>query len=162
MSGKDDNITMGFDRLNALFAWWGVPSSTGNGSIEVQMKRFQAFASDLQKAYGEAYSRQMEALFTANERLGSSVQELLRCRQPQDVLTAESNILAILLEGSSQQAKTWVELTQKVQDCCAAIACEAAEEVQKQVTGDTSTKPSAKAAQSPAKGADTSKHLAHA
>jgi hypothetical protein len=162
VSAKNDNITMGFDRLNALFAWWGVPSSTGNGNIDAPMKRFQSFASDLQRAYGEAYSRQMEALFTANERLGSSVQELLRCRQPQDVLAAESNILAILLEGSSQHAQTWVELTQKVQDCCAAIAREAAEEVHKQVNRDTSTKSSAKAAQSPAKSADAGRHLAHA
>lgn len=143
MNTKDSNITMGFDRLNALFAWWGVPSSNGNGNIETQMKRFQTFASDLQKTYGEAYSQHMQALFTVNERLAGSLQELMRCRQPQDVIAAESNILATLVEGASLQAKTWVELTQKVQDCCATMAHEAAAEVGRQAHEAMSSKPPA-------------------
>ena len=69
--------------------------------------------SDLQKAYGEAYSRQMEALFTANERLGSSVQELLRCRQPQDVLTAESNILAILMQSQLEGTENRIAVARR-------------------------------------------------
>ena len=160
MNAKDDNIMMGLDRLNALFAWWGVPTAGGNGNIDGQMKRFQVFASDLQRTYGEAYSHQMEALFTANQRLVSSLQELARCRQPQDVIAAESDILATLLEGAALQAKTWAELTQKVQDCCAAMARETASEVRKQPKDAAETKPTARPAQSPAR--DASKQPAHA
>lgn len=160
MSSKDENITMGLDRLNALFAWWGVPAANGNGQIDGQMKRFQAFTSDLQKTYSEAYSRQMSALFAANERIAGSLQEFLRCRQPQDVIAAESNVLATIMEGASLQAKTWVELTQKVQDCCTAMAREAADEIRQQATEGTGAKPPAKAAPSAAK--EPSKQLAHA
>jgi hypothetical protein len=42
MSAKDETITTGLDRLNATFAWWGVPGASGNGQLDGQMKRFQA------------------------------------------------------------------------------------------------------------------------
>lgn len=146
MSAKDENMTMGLDRVNALFAWWGVPAATANGGLDRQMKCCQVFASDLQKAYGDAYSRQMQALFATNERITGSLQEFLRCRQPQDVLATESQILATVLEGTSSQAQIWVELTQKVQECCAAMAREAAEELRQPATGDAGARPPAKPA----------------
>ena len=134
MNSKDENITTGLDRLNALFAWWGVPALNGNGQMDGQMKRFQAFTSDLQRTCSEAYSRQMNAILTANERIAGSLQEFLRCRQPHDVIAAESNVLATILEEASLQARTWADLTQKVQDCCAAMARETAEDVRKQAS----------------------------
>ena len=126
MAAKDGNITTGLNRLNALFTWWGVPNSYENGDIDTQMKRLQACASDLQKSYSDACGRQMQALFAANERLAGSLQELVRCRKPQDVIAAELNILATLLEGALVQTKAWVELTKKVQGCCAAMTRDAA------------------------------------
>jgi hypothetical protein len=120
-AAKDGNITTGLNRLNALFTWWGVSNSYRNGDIDTPMKRLQACASDLQKSYGDAYGRQMQALFAANERLAGSLQELVRCRKPRDVIAAELDILATLLEGALVQTKAWVELTKNVQDCCAAM-----------------------------------------
>jgi hypothetical protein len=32
-----------------LFTWWGIPNAAGNGGIDSQVKRLQAFAFDLQK-----------------------------------------------------------------------------------------------------------------
>ena len=125
VTAKDGNITTGLNRLNALFTWWGVPNSDGNGDIDTQMKRLQACASDLQKSYSDAYGRQMHALFAANERLAGSLQELVRCRNPRDIIAAELNILATLLEGALVQTKAWVELTKKVQGCCAAMTRDA-------------------------------------
>lgn len=159
MKVKDESITSGLDRLNALLVWWGIPNANGGENIGGQVKRFQVFTSNLQKAYGEAYSQQMEALLTANERLARSLQEFLHCRQPQEVIAAESSIFATFFEGASLQAKTWVDLTQKVQDCCAAMAREAAEEVHEHAREETSAKPSARPAQ--VSDSDTSKHLAH-
>jgi hypothetical protein len=160
MRANEGNIAMGLDRLNALFAWWGVPNAKEEGGIEKQMKRFQTFASDLQKTCGDAYGQQMQAFRTANDRLAQSFQELMHCRQPQDVIAAESNILATILEGASLQARTWVELTQKVQDCCAAMAREGAAEAGKQAFEVTSAKPAAGPAR-PAT-APTGKQPAHA
>ena len=105
MNAKIDGVTSGLDRLNALLVWWGIPNANWSANIEGQMKRFQVFASNLQKVYGDAYCNQMEALFTANERLARSFQEFLRCRQPNEVIAAESNILATVLEGASLQAR---------------------------------------------------------
>jgi hypothetical protein len=128
MNSKDNSAVMGLDRLNALFAWWGIPKSSGNGTIETQMKRFQTFAADLQKTFGDTYSQQMRTLFASNEQLGRSLQELVRCRKPQDLIAAESKILAIFFDGISRQAKSWIELTQKVEDCCATVTRQAAGE----------------------------------
>jgi hypothetical protein len=134
MSAKDGTEMMGLDRLNALFGWWRSPASNGNGNFEAQMKRFETFTSDLQKTYSEACSRQMQAAIAANERFVQSLQELMRCRRPEETIAAESNILAALLEGASLRAKTWAELTQKVADCCAALTRETVVEGEEQAT----------------------------
>ena len=136
MTAKDDIGAMGLDRLNALFAWWGIPDAGENGNVDGQMKRFQAFTSDLQKVYGEAYNRQMEAMFTANERIAKSLQAFLHCREARDVIAAESNVLATILEGASLQSRTWVEVTQKIQDCCASMARESADAAREHVADE--------------------------
>jgi hypothetical protein len=131
MDAKDNVLTTGIDRLNALTAWWGIPAA-GNGAVDRQMKRFQQFASDLQKTCADAYSGEMNALFSSNDHLGRSFQELLQCRRPQDVMAAESEILATLLEGATLQTRRWAELTQKLQECCAAMVREAAVDLRQQ------------------------------
>jgi hypothetical protein len=109
------------NRLNALLAWWGVTNTNGTEHGNGQMRRYQIFASNLQEAYGDAYSRQVEGLFVANQRLVISLQQFLRCRQPQEVIGVELGIWVAVLERASQQAKAWTDLTLKVQDCCAAL-----------------------------------------
>ena len=120
---------VGFDRVNAVFAWWGLSGADNTGKLDGQFKRFQAFTSDLQKAYGETCSAQMSTLLAANERVGRSLLEFVRCRRPQDVVAAESNVMAAILEETSLQTKTWLELSQKVQECCANMARESASEI---------------------------------
>jgi hypothetical protein len=53
---KDDNVTTDVTWSIPIFAWWGLPQASGDGGIDGQLKRFQAFTTDLQKAYGDAYS----------------------------------------------------------------------------------------------------------
>lgn len=129
MRGKDENITMGLDRLNAVFAWWGVPGPSGISQIDDQMKSLQTFTADLQKAYRDAYSKQMASLFGVNERITQSLQEIFRCKQPQDLIAAKSKVMATILEEAAQQAKTWVEFTRKVQDCCVVVVREASDPI---------------------------------
>jgi hypothetical protein len=139
MDARDNVLATGVERLNALIAWWGLPAVSGDGAMERQMKRFQQFASDLQKTSSDAYRGEMDALLSGNERLGRSVQELLRCRRPQEVLAAESEILASFLEGASLRARRWAELTQKLQECCDGMARDAATDLRQQVTAPAKT-----------------------
>jgi hypothetical protein len=129
MDAAGDGVTAGVERLNALLAWWGVPSTAVNGEINAQTKRFQQFVTDLQKTWGDAYSGQMDALLANNDRLMRSCQGLLSSRRPQEVVAAESDILTAFLEGASLHVKKWGELTQKLQDCWAAMARAAAEDL---------------------------------
>jgi hypothetical protein len=128
-----------------------MPDLNGNGALDRQMKRFQQFAADFQKKCGDAYSGEMDALFSSNERLSRSMQELLRCRRPPEVLAAESEILATLLEGASLQAKRWAELTQKLQECCAAVARDAAADLRQQAEESAPAKGDGESVREPAK-----------
>jgi hypothetical protein len=132
MDAKNDPFKTGMEQLNALMGMWGAPMASGKGMIDVPMKRLQQFASDVQKACGDAYSGQMQAVMSGNDRLARSFQDLLGSRQPREVLAAESEILATFLEGASLHAKRWAELTQKLQECCAAMARDAAEDLRQE------------------------------
>lgn len=129
MTEKNETASLGLDRMNAVFAWWGLSDGDSAGKLDGHFKRFGTFTSDLQKVFGDTYGAQMRTLLGVNERIGRSFQEFLKCRQPQDVIAAEASVLASILEETSLQAKTWLELSQKVQECCAAMARESADAV---------------------------------
>lgn len=144
MANKNE-ASIGLDRLNAVFAWWGLSDVNSAGNVESQFKRFQALTTDLQKSFGDTYSAQVGSLLGANERIGRSLLEFLQCRRPQDVIAAESRLLAAILEETSRQTKTWLELSQKVQECCATMARETADEIRQQAAEGADTKRSVKA-----------------
>ena len=120
MNSKSGSSTNGSGPFNAPLAWWGLQGSDSGDGATRQLGRFQAFASDLQKIYADAYNRQMQGFLTSNERLAQSLQGAMRCREPHDVLAAEANIVATYFEAASARTKTWLELTEKIQECCAA------------------------------------------
>ena len=126
MNAKQDTLTAGTERLNGLQGWWGISMPGDSGTMTTQIKRLEQFAEDVQKTCGDAYSGEIGALFNSNDRAVRSFQELLRSRRPHEVLAAESEILATFLESASQQAKRWAELTQKLQECSAGMAHDAA------------------------------------
>ena len=132
MTAKTDTIPTGLNRFNGLLAWWGAPDGLGLGNTEAQTKRFQVLVTELGQAFNEASSYQVETLSATNERLACSLQELLRSRQPQELMAAQSNIVAGLLASLAAQTKAWADLTQKVHGCCAAMVREAADETAKQ------------------------------
>lgn len=148
---QENVLTNGVERLNALIAWWGFPAAGGDGAIDHQMKRLQQFASDMQKIYGDAYKDELDTLAGSNDRLGRSFQDLLQSRRPPELLAAESEILATLLEGASQRARRWSELTQKIQECCAGMARDAAADFRERAQGAASAKVNGAAEQIPAK-----------
>ena len=129
MKPQNDTFTVGMDRLNALMGWWGVSAADGNGLMNSQMRSLQKFVTEAQKICGNAYSEQMSALLTSNERIAHLFQELPRCQRPHELLAAESEIFASLLESASQQATRWVKLTQKLEECCAEMARDTADDL---------------------------------
>jgi hypothetical protein len=130
----ENEAPVGFDRMNAAFAWWGASGADGTSKLDGQIKRFLVLTSDLQKAYSETCGAQMSALVGANERIGRSLLEFVQCRRPQDVIAAESSVLAAILEETSLQTKTWFELSRKVQERCVTMARETADEIRQRST----------------------------
>jgi len=121
MTDKSNPLTEGLDRFSALLDWWWEPTR-GSNRIEGHVKRILQFGVELQSACGDAYSGQVETFMTVNDRLTRGLQALLRSQSAQDVATAEADIVGAMLEGASLQAQHWVGLSQKLQECSAAIA----------------------------------------
>lgn len=126
MESKREDVTAGISRMSGLLDWWGVE---GNEAVGERIKRFQQLAAGLRHAYGEAYAEELDALTAANDRLAKSVQGLLRCRKSDEFFSAQMDIFAGLMESASRQVTNWSELSRKIQQCCATVAQEAAEDM---------------------------------
>lgn len=132
MCGAYDDVAMALHRINALLGWWSISGTSGQHEIDSRISRFQRFASQLQEACDGSYVRQVEAALSAGDHLAQAFQDLARCRHAQEFVAAQSAILATLLDVASLEAKTWIELTQKLQQTCAAMAREATDDVLRQ------------------------------
>lgn len=130
MTVSESNILSGFDRLNGLMQWWGLSGPVEQGGFEVQTKRHQVLITELNNIASETSNYQFETLRTTSDQIALLLQELLRARAPQEMLAAQSDIVAGLLESLVVQTKVWAELTQKMHDCFNAVAGEIAEEIQ--------------------------------
>lgn len=151
MTTKDKGAPNGLEKLNNLFNWWGIPNSNGNGHMEAQLKRFQTFASEMQRTCTEAFSDEMAAVFAARERSIQAVQDLVRSRKPDEIIAAEAGILSSLLEETALQAKRWAALAERAHECCAALAQDVAKEIESPRAGDGKHAP----------GRDAGRHAAH-
>jgi hypothetical protein len=119
MDTKHDTISTGLERLNALMTWWGVPRGLGSENVKAQAERLQVLATDLSRAFNDASSCQLRVLLATNERLGRALEGLARGAEPQRLMAVQSEVMASLLESLAAQTTAWVQLTQKVRDCCA-------------------------------------------
>ncbi len=127
---KDKTPMAGGDPTRGLLGWFATPSPA-NGEIEAQMKRAQSFASEMQKAYLEAFSRHMESVNAANQKFAHLFQGLAQVRQPQEAMVEAADLMAALIESASDQSRTWVNFAQTLQDRCAAVAKETAVDMRK-------------------------------
>lgn len=123
-----DGVTSGTERLNAVIAWWGLPSAAYPGAIEKSLKRWQALATELQTIFAEAYEAEMKSGVERGDRLGQSLQAFMLCRNPSDFLAAQSQLSAVLHESASHRAKRFSDVTQGVHGCCALMAREMADD----------------------------------
>jgi len=91
MKASETSIPAGLDRIKGLMAWWGMPAVLEAGQIEAQAKRFQVLTVDLVRLFNEACSNQAQALSAANEQFARAFQDLLRARQPPELMAAQSS-----------------------------------------------------------------------
>ncbi|RJL07358.1 hypothetical protein D3P06_01060 [Paracoccus aestuarii] len=127
-------MTTETERLNAITAWWGLPFAGNSGAIDHNLRLWQGFAVKLQKICADAYDAEVNAVSDRTGRLGQSFQALMQCRNPNDLLSAQAQMVAVIHEGASLRAKRWSELSERLHDCCASIAQDAANDLNAQVS----------------------------
>ncbi len=118
-------ISAGLKRINGLLAWWRIPDFFEASQMEALAKRSQVLIVDLVKLFNEASSDQGQALFASNDRFTCVFQDLLKARQPQDLMVAQSSLLMGLMQSLAAQTKIWAVLTQKLSDCSSTMIREA-------------------------------------
>jgi hypothetical protein len=96
------------------------------------MKRFQAFALDIQKAYAEALSRQADPLVAAPDQFARSPPGLVQSLNPRDIAAARLQVFAAFVESGAPWTTTWREFVQKSGDRRAAFARETAQQLHNQ------------------------------
>jgi hypothetical protein len=116
------------EKHNPLMAWWQVSNAAHLGRFETQLQGYRRFASDVQKVWSDACRDETVAFLASQKKMASTMQALAQCRRPQDLVAAQSDVIASLLDGASRQAKTWVEFAGKIHDCYAEMTREASEE----------------------------------
>jgi hypothetical protein len=123
-ASEETSIPAGLDRIKGLMSWWGMPNVLEAGQIEAQGKRFQGLVVDLVTLFNEASSNQAQALSASNERFTRAFQDLLRAREPPELMAAQSSLVIGLMQSLAAQTKIWAELTQKLSDYCSTMAHE--------------------------------------
>jgi len=139
-----DGVAAGAERLNAVIAWWGLPSATHPDAIDKNFKRWLTFATDVQKVVADAYGAEVKTGIDRADRVGQWFQAFMLCRQPNDFLAAQSQLVAVLHESASHRAKRLSDVTQSLHECCASMARDTADDFREQVS--ESEQPAAKAA----------------
>lgn len=67
------------------------------------MKRFQAFALDIQKAYPEALSRQADPLVAAPDQFARSPPGLVQSPNPRDIAAERLQVFVAVVESGAPQ-----------------------------------------------------------
>ena len=135
MDGNKESVAAaGFVQMNDLLSWWKLPITNGADILQDNLRRMQTLGREMQKVLTESLSSEVKAAIESNEHIRQAFQEMLQSRQPQNVLATEAEIASLFLDRSSQQAKRWSETTQKIGECCMAMARDMAGEARQQAT----------------------------
>jgi len=143
MNGSEESATTGFGQMNDLLAWWKLPTANGAGIVQDNLRSAQTLARELQKILTESFSSEVSATIESNERIRQAFQDMLQFRQPKNVLATEAEIASLFLERSSQQARRWSDTTQKIGECCMAMAHDMAGETRRQAAEHEKSSPKA-------------------
>jgi hypothetical protein len=111
-----DEFASELDRVEALLKWWGAPGLGYDNFTLTHLKRFEAIVAELETAATEISARQKQALMQSKDLLVQSLPVFVHSHDLNEVMAAQSKILFSLLETASEQAKTWVNLSNKVRN----------------------------------------------
>jgi len=135
------NNPAGRDRIKGLLAWWGTSHLANASGMEAQARQLQVLLVDLNELLTEASSSQAQVSSAADEHLNRALRQLVSARQPSDLMATRSNLVTGLKESFAAQAKTWAELTRKLDDCCLAAARKADAEAHERGGGSVPIRP---------------------
>lgn len=119
-----------FDPAQGMLALWGFDRMM-SADFDARLKRLQSAASEIQEACVEAINRQIVSVTAANQTFAQLLERAPQIHQPKEAMAQASNLMAAVVESASEQSKTWANLAQKLQETCARIARETAEELRK-------------------------------
>ncbi|MCL4765481.1 MAG: hypothetical protein KJZ80_04545 [Hyphomicrobiaceae bacterium] len=125
---SDTSIPAEVRRLNGLLAWWGLANHPGANGMEAHARQLQLLVSAANELLSEASSNHAQALSAAYEQLTRALQEFVSARQPSELIAARAHLVTSLKECFAAQARSWAELTRKLDACCSGAPHEAAAE----------------------------------
>jgi hypothetical protein len=98
------------DKQETQFAPWFVPTDAS-----AQSEQMRQYFADLQKRYLQLWQAQIPTAATSNEKLARALRAFVNCRQPQDLVEAESALMTTLLEIAEAHTRPWLEFTRDAQ-----------------------------------------------
>lgn len=116
MTASSENIPAAMNPFNGLRAFWGQSGIFNTSEMESIFKKFQAHNADMSKLVQDASARQTQALKAASERSIRYFQDLFGARQPLELIEAQSSIVSDIMENFTGQTRSWLELTQRLQE----------------------------------------------
>ncbi len=116
MTASSENIPSAMNPLNGLRSFWDQSSVFNTSELESRLKKFQAHKADMSKLVQDASARQAQALKAASERSVRYFQDLFAVRQPLELIEAQSSIVSDIMENLTGQTRSWLELTQRLQE----------------------------------------------
>lgn len=128
MMASDSSIPAEVRRVNGLLAWWGLADQSRASGMEAHARQLQTLIGDVNKLLSQASSNNAEELSAAKEQLTRALQVFLNVRQPSELIAARSHLVTSLRACFAARARSWAELTRKLDACCSGAPHEAAAE----------------------------------
>lgn len=111
----NDAITSGLKQLNAVVsAWSAFAVPTAWTADEDPMQPLTDFAGDIREIYADALNRQFDLLLQGTTKLSDWTPALMPGGQTQRPAEAQRDMLASLLEASSQRAEIWTDMSRQL------------------------------------------------
>src|SRR3974390_658981 len=106
--GMKEGNSPGLDRLQALLAWWGLSAADRSNDVPPLAAAAAAIAT-LQSGYCDAFSRNLDAMFTAHDRLSSAAAALWRAKTMAELSQVQDGIFNALAEAAATHSASWSE-----------------------------------------------------
>lgn len=129
-NSTNDAISLGLEQLNAVVrAWSTLPEAAAGSVAAVPLQPLTDFSADLREIYADALNRQFDLLLQGATELSGWTAALMPGSQSQGAMETQRNMLASMLEASSQRARIWADMSGQLGTRYAALAHQLAQDV---------------------------------